>query len=438
MRIFTCLTLLAIAATAPSDDRPKREPEPNLPDLPIAVSPAGDWPQWLGPHRDGTTAEVVKPWKEPPKVLWHVPIGPGHSSPLFARGLVYLFFQTPGLNEERLVRYVASSGEKYDWSSLDRTPFSSPFGTGPRATPAIAPNGRVIRAGVNGVVDFLKGADDETVYSGFVLDMQKKFHANIPKFGVSASPLIDGRNVIITVGAKNASLIVVDYVTGQVVWRSLDDPASYASPIITEHGGKRQLVALTAEAVVSLDPANGELYWRYPFRDSINESSITPLRVGDMIIASSVTLGSVALKLGTKNDKPTVTEVWKNPALCCYFSTPVAVQDKYVYMVTSSLIAAMTKKPECSLNCVEAATGKVLWTKPKVGKYHAALIRTGDDKLLMHSDTGDLTMIEPDPKEYRELCKAKICGETWAHPALANGRLYVRDNKELICLQLGD
>ena len=114
----------------------------------------------------------------------------------------------------------------------------------------------------------------------------------------------------------------------------------------------------------------------------------------------------------------------------------MAVGDKYLYMVTGSLVAAMTNKPESSLNCVEAATGKVLWTKPKVGKYHAALIRTGDNKLLMLSDTGDLTMIDPDPKEYRELARAKVCGETWAHPALANGRLYVRDNKELICLQL--
>jgi outer membrane protein assembly factor BamB len=437
MRLLSCLTLVALTAAAFSDDRPRREPEPNLPNPPIAASPAGDWPQWLGPHRDGSTAEIVKPWKEAPKVLWRVAVGPGHSSPLVARGLVYLFFQTPGADEEQLVSYVATSGAKYNWTSHSRPPFSSPFGAGPRATPAIAPNGRKIAAGVNGNVIFTGGGVEGIIFKGLVFNSLAQYHADNLKFGVSASPLIDGRNVILTVGGKGASLVALDYITGEVAWKSLDDPASYASPIVTEHSGRRQIVALTGEAVVSLDPATGELFWRHPFKDLISESSTTPIRVGDLIVASSVTLGSVALKLTTKDGKPAIEQAWKNPALCCYFSTPVVV-DKYLYMVTGSLVAAMTNKPESALNCVEAATGKVLWTKPKVGKYHAALIRTGDNKLLMHADTGDLVLLDPDPKEYRELCRAKICGQTWAHPALANGRLYVRDDKDLICLKLAD
>jgi hypothetical protein len=89
-----------------------------------------------------------------------------------------------------------------------------------------------------------------------------------------------------------------------------------------------------------------------------------------------------------------------------------------------------------TLRCVEAATGKVLWSKPKVGKYHACLIRTGDDKLLMLEEGGNLVLFDPNPKEYKELARAKICGETWAHPALSNGRLYVRDSRELICVDL--
>jgi hypothetical protein len=93
-------------------------------------------------------------------------------------------------------------------------------------------------------------------------------------------------------------------------------------------------------------------------------------------------------------------------------------------------------KAQADLHCVEAATGKVLWTKPKVGKYHACLIRTGDDKLLMLEEGSDLVLIQPDPREYRELARSKVCGQTWAHPALSNGKIYVRDAKELICLQL--
>jgi outer membrane protein assembly factor BamB len=412
MRPLACLTLLALTTAAT----------------------AGDWPQWLGPNRDGSTAEIVKPWKEPPKVLWRVKVGEGHSSPVVTDKFVFLHSRGSVSDWDDLGAFDPNNGTGRGGtsSSANLGAFSSPFGAGPRATPAVAADGQVIGYGVTG--SFIEWGKIPIV-SGFVKPLEQ-FHAAIPKFGVSASPIIDGDNVIVMVGGKGASLVAYNRKTDQVAWKSLDDAASYASPIITEHAGKRQLVALTAEAVVSLDPANGELYWRYPFRDAINESSTTPLRVGDLIVASSVTLGSVGLKLGSKDGKSTVTEAWKNPSLCCYFSTPVAVKDKYLYMVTGSLFAAMSKNPECALNCVEAATGKVLWTKPKVGKLHAALIRTGDDKLLMHSDTGELTMIDPDPKEYKELAKAKVCGETWAHPALANGRLYVRDNKELICFQM--
>jgi outer membrane protein assembly factor BamB len=415
MRAFACLTSLVLTAAAP----------------------AADWPQWLGPNRDGTSAEVVKPWTTRPGVVWRKPVGEGHSSPVVADGCVCLQYKEPGKDEETLDILDTVTGAHKLGNTVGGIHFTSPFGAGPRATPAVAADGQVIAYGVTGS---LRGVTLTGTKSGLIAlpNPIEEFRAAVPRFGVSASPLIDGDNVVVLVGGKGASLVAYNRKSGQVAWKSQDDPASYAAPIITGHGGKRQLVALTGAAVISLDPANGELFWRYPFRDAINESSTTPLRVGDLIVASSVTLGSVGLKLGAKDGKPAVTEAWKNPALCCYFSTPVAVKDKYLYMVTGSLAAAMLNKPESSLNCVEAATGKVLWTKPKVGKYHAALIRTGDDKLLMHSDTGELTMIDPDPKEYRELCRAKICGETWAHPALANGRLYVRDNKELICLQLGN
>jgi outer membrane protein assembly factor BamB len=412
----------------------------------LAAGPAlaADWPQFLGPHRDGTTSEVVKPWTAPPKVLWRQPVGPGHSSPVVDGGRVYLHFltATPNKQSTELQVYDAATGANIVGHTMERRElFHSPFGDGPRSTPAST-------GGLLYTLDVTGDLNCYDIGGGLRLkwgrDLLKNFAAPQLKFGVSTSPLCTGGLVIVQVGGKGASVVALDPTPppphqdqpGLVRWRRLDDPASYASPIVTEHAGRRQVVALTGEAVVSLDPKTGELFWRHPFRDAINESSTTPLRVGDLIVASSVTLGSVGLKLTTKDGKPAVEVAWKNPALCCYFSTPVAVGDKYVYMVTGSLVAAMTNKPESALNCVEAATGKVLWTKPRVAKFHAALIRTGDGKLLMLADTGDLTLLDPDPKEYRELARAKVCGETWAHPALADGRLYVRDEKELICLQL--
>jgi outer membrane protein assembly factor BamB len=168
--------------------------------------------------------------------------------------------------------------------------------------------------------------------------------------------------------------------------------------------------------------------------DSLKESSSTPLRAGGFLVASSITFGAVGLKLGDKSDKPSVKEAWKNPDLTSYFSTPIAVGDDYVYIVTG------TKPPsfavQATLHCIETKTGKALWQKPKVGKYHASLLRTADDKLLMLEDGGTLALLDPNPRKYRELARAKVCGETWSYPALAGELLVVRDRNELICLEL--
>ena len=175
--------------------------------------------------------------------------------------------------------------------------------------------------------------------------------------------------------------------------------------------------------------ADGKPLWAFPFKDRLNESSTTPVAVGDLIVASSVTAGSVALDPTGGEPKA----VWKDDKLTCYFSTPVAVGD-HLYMVNG---AATLINPSIVLRCVEAKTGKVLWTQEKVGKYHAAVVKTGDGKLLMLDDAGHLILWQPDPAGYKELCRATVCGATWAHPAVSGGRAFVRDGKELVAVQLG-
>jgi hypothetical protein len=129
-------------------------------------------------------------------------------------------------------------------------------------------------------------------------------------------------------------------------------------------------------------------------------------------------------------------KVWDKKTLTCYFSTPVAAGD-YLYMVNG---AASLKNATITLRCVEAKTGNVAWEKKNVGKYHAAIIRCGPEgkeRLLMLDDNGFLSLFEANPKEYKELARSKVCGTTWAHPALVDQHLYLRDEKELICLPLG-
>jgi outer membrane protein assembly factor BamB len=397
------------------------------------VTLAADWPQWLGPNRDGTSTEIVKPWKGDLKVLWRTTVGEGHSSPVVANGYVFLHTKGKGDEQEELHVWRADDPSVHASIGFQRDKFNSQFGNGPRATPVVYGD-HVCCFGATGdltIVAWRKQGQGLEFQQATSIHTAKNYQAPALMFGVSASPLLEGDKIIVQVGGKSGSIVAFDAKSNEQSWHALGDPPSYAAPVAIGKGDLRQVVCLTQKRLVSLSPKDGELFWEFPFKDLIAESSTTPVLVGDMLIASSVTLGSIGLKLTEKSGKPAVEQAWKNPALTCYFSTPVPVGEQ-VYMINGSLDGS------ASLRCVETKSGKILWTKTKIGKYHAALIRTGDDMLLMLDDSGFLTLIQPDPAGYKELARSKICGETWAHPAIANGRLYVRDNKELICIGLGE
>jgi outer membrane protein assembly factor BamB len=391
---------------------------------------ADDWPQWLGPRRDASSTEKVAPWKEAPKVLWTQPAGEGNSSPVVAGGRVFLHTRVKEKDEEELVALDAATGKQAWRTAYPRGKGSFLFGNGPRATPAVV-DGRVYTFGITGILTCFDAADGKQLWQ---VDTLKKFSAPSLLFGASCSPLVDGNRVLVAVGGKGTTVVAFDREKGDVLWKALEDPASYASPTVFGEGKQRQAVFLTGKGVASLSPADGSVFWRYDFEDPFHESASTPIRAGDLLLAGSIGAGSVGLRLETKDDKPAAAEVWKNPQLTCYFSTPVAVGKEYVYLVTGTPPPALAIS--AALRCVDAKTGKETWQQPKVGKYHASLTRTGDDMLLMLNDGGNLILLEPDPKEYRELARAKVCGETWAHPALADGRLYVRDTDKLYCLEL--
>jgi outer membrane protein assembly factor BamB len=397
-----------------------------------SLATAGDWPQWLGPNRDASSPEKIAPWKEAPKVLWRAPVGEGNSSPVVAGRRVFLHAKVKGKNEEEVTALDAETGKQLWQMTYTRAAFSSLYGNGPRATPTVA-NGHVYTFGITGVLTSWEAGTGKQLWQ---VDTLKEFKAKNLFFGMACSPLVEGGRVLLSIGGKGTSVVAFDKDSGEAVWKSLDDRASYSSPITLGQGQDRQVLFLTGDGLVSLNPADGSLYWRFALVDKLLESSTTPVRAGDILLASSITYGSVGLRLETKDNKPAVAEMWKNDDLTSYFTTPVPVGTDHIYFVKGTKPPALLN--QATLHCVEAKTGKELWSKPKVvGKYHAALLRTGDSKLLVLEEAGNLVLVDTDPKEYRELAKSKVCGETWAHPALANGRLYLRDNKEVVCLQLG-
>jgi outer membrane protein assembly factor BamB len=393
--------------------------------LVLALSPfaaAADWPQWLGPNRDGSTPEKVAPWKGDLKELWRVPVGEGHSSPVVAGGLVFLHTRVSGKDAEQVQAFDGKTGKPKWEQTYDRPKFFSLFGNGPRATPCVR-DGKLYAFGITGTLTCWDAATGKPLWTANVLADVKKENL---RFGVSASPLIAGENVVVQGGSEGSrGLRAFNRATGKPAWTAGDDPASYAAPILID----KQIVVLTGANLTSVS-LDGKVNWAVPFKDQLNESSTTPVKAGDLFVAASVTAGAVGVRAGDNKAEA----VWKNPKLTCWFSTPVGDDTGHLFLVTGE---NPLTSPSATLRCVEAATGNELWSKPKVGKYHAALLRTGDGNLLMHDDlTGDVRLLAPNPKEYQELARSKASGATWAHPAIADGVIYVRDNKELIALSL--
>jgi outer membrane protein assembly factor BamB len=394
---------------------------------------AADWPQFLGPNRDGSSPEMIAPWKGELKPLWKKPVGEAHSSPVVADGVVYAFYQPKGKDADARAAFDARTGELRWEKSYDREKFTPLFGNGPRSTPLVS-GGKVVTLGGTGILACWDAKTGDIIWK---VDTLKEFKAKNLFFGVSTSPVMVGANmVVVMVGGKGAGVVAFDARTGKTVWQATDEPASYSSPVFA---GK-QIVVLTGANLLGLSE-KGQKLWSVPFEGKVGptrliESSATPLVVGDLVIGSTITGGSVAIRaVREAGGNYTAEKSWFNKALTCYFSTPVVVGD-YLYMING---AATLLNPSITLRCVELKSGKVAWEKKNVGKYHAAIVRcgpAGKERLLMLDDNGFLTLFEANPKAYAELSRSKVCGETWAHPALVDGHLYLRDNAELICVPL--
>jgi outer membrane protein assembly factor BamB len=399
-----------------------------------AAAGAADWPQWLGPKRNGNSTEKVAPWKEddPPKVLWRHEVSQGYASPVVAGGRVFVHSWVKDRNEEEVVAYDAATGKELWKDTYPRPPFMSVLGNGPRATPTVAGK-RLCTIGINGLLSCYDVDKGKRLWQ---VDLYKQFKADLPSFAVCCSPLVVGNRVIVSVGGKGRCVVALHADTGEVVWQSLDDPASTSSPILFAGGDRPRgatpdVVFMTPLRVVGLDPLDGTLRWEYPMVFQPRGTSPTPMIVGDRVVASTQAHGAVALRVGQKDEKTAAEAAWQKREMKSYFSSGAAADD-LLFLITNTTDTV----PSAALSCLEAATGKVLWKQDNVGYFHASPLRTGDGKLLVLKDSGTLMLFEVDSKGAKELARAKVCGGTLVAPALSDGRLFVRDDKEVICLQL--
>lgn len=426
--------------------------------IPLTIADADDWGQWMGKNRDGVYHEsgIIDSIPESGlKVKWRMPIGSGYAGPAVADGKVYVFdykasggkaFNDPSkratrTGSERLVAFDATSGAEL-WKHEYDCPYSISYPAGPRCTPTVDGD-HVYILGSEGDLRCLKTEDGTLVWKK---SFKNDFGAEVPIWGFSGHPLIDGGMLYTLVGGKGQGVVAFDKVTGDVKWQALDSKAGYAPPIIIEKGGARQLIAFNPASVTSLNLADGKQYWNVPIESLYDMSIVRPMLDGDMMYVCGKGNQSVMLKLDS--DKPMATEVWRGkPRRAIYSanSTPLFV-DGVIYGVDQEM---------GSLIAADGKDGNRMWqtfepTVPdetrKASHGTAFLTRIGDtNRFLIMSETGDLLISELTPEKYIPHGRFHVLEPTgecfgrkvvWSHPAYANKTAFIRNDEEIVAVDL--
>ena len=387
---------------------------------------AQDWSQFLGPSRNGVYAgaplNTVWP-KEGPPVIWKMNVGQGFSSPVVAKGRLILFHRIQ--NQEVVECFDARNGKKI-WTFAYPTNYRDDFGfdEGPRGTPSIA-GGRVYTFGAEGVLHCL---DFETGNKLWSVETHPKFHVRKGFFGAACSPLVEGERVILNIGGTDqAGIVAFDAKNGNVVWKATSDEASYSSPVAATIAGNRYLFCFTRAGLAVLDPSDGKVIAQFPWRSRNNASvnAAVPLVVGNQVfLSASYETGAVLLQWGDRN----IRKVWTSDEVLSNHYASSVFANGYLF----GFHGRQEYGP--SLRSVEWQTGKIAWS---VEDFKAGTVTLAGDLLLIMKEGGELIIAPASAKEFRIVARSKVLSSSVrAYPAIAEGLLYVRDEKSLVCLDL--
>lgn len=390
------------------------------------------WPQWQGPGRDCISheRELNTDWaRRAPAVLWKHPVGGGYSSVAVVDGRLYATDRAG--EEERVLCLDAASGrELWVFSYPARYAGFQSHATGPRATPLVH-DGRVYTVGATGrflCLEAVPAGDQPTVLWDH--DLLTEFAARLPAWGVASSPLIEGDLVCVQPGSTRGSVAAFDRRTGKLVWSALSEVSGYSSPVAATVAGARQIICLTGKGLVGLRPADGARLWYYPWATEYDANIATPIVAGDYVfISSDYGAGCALLKVSSAGpDEQTAEPVYvrRNRLMRNHHSSCV-LHDGHLYGFDS---------PPGVLKCVDLRTGEEKWMARNLRK--GSLIYA-DGHLLVLTEHGTLALVEATPAGFRkkgEVANALQGSECWALPALASGRLYLRDHQQIVCLDL--
>jgi outer membrane protein assembly factor BamB len=425
-----------------------------------------DWPRFLGPHANGISDEtgLLDQWtSNGPPLVWEKGVGTGYGAPSVLDQKVVLHHR---VNDEEVVECFAGETGKTLWRFAYASHFIDPYGynNGPRCTPLLTSN-FCYTFGAEGKLTCLELQSGKLVWQR---DTSVDFKVPEAFFGVGSTPILEEGLLIVMVGGQpNAGVVAFDARSGQTVWESVgqanwegvamtgwpgqptahwktwDKQASYSTPVAATIGGRRQVLCLTRQGLVSLDPKTGAVNFSFWFRSRVNDSvnAMSPVVEDDLIFISAAyyKIGSVLLRV--KPDGKSVEELWRGTALELHWTTPIYL-DGYVYACSGR------NEPDARMRCVELRTGRLAWDVDESwpahstrtpGVYGRASSILADGKLITLGEGGLLGLFKPNPAKPEELCHYQLPQlhyPCWAAPVLARKKLYLRDEDRLVCLDL--
>lgn len=431
-----------------------------------ASSQGADWPTFLGPNGDGTSSERGLVDRVPASglpILWDIPVGTGYAAPSVLAGQLVLHHRR---GDAELVESFDAATGRPGWRHAAPSAFEDPFGynNGPRCAPVLTTN-RVFAFGAEGRLRCLNRADGTPLWQR---ETGREFKVPEAFFGVGSTPFLEGNRLLVMVGGQpDSGVVAFDPADGRTLWQSVGEKnwqgqpmrgwrgeplvqwqpgekqASYASPVAATFHGRRHVLCLMRQGLVSLNPTNGAVHFSFWFRARVNESvnAANPVVHGDLILLSAAyyRVGSVLLRV--RPDGQGVDEVWRGTALEAHWSTPLLVEG-HLYAFSGR------NEPDAVFRCVEWSTGTVRWERderwaPRSTRqppvFGRGSLLHADGRFLALGEGGLLGMFRPSTEGCVELGRWQVPSlryPCWAAPVLADGRLYLRSEDRLVCLAI--
>ena len=386
-----------------------------VPPIVRAQKPGADWPQFRGPNRDGSVASFTEPrtWPDRLTQKWSVNVGEGYATPLVIGDRVYMF--TRQSTNEVMQALDASTG-KTIWQTryaapVKVNPAADAHGPGPKATPAFA-GGRLYTLGMGGIVTAFDAASGKQLW-------QKPATAKLPLYGTAASPLVDRGLVIVNVGGHDeGALTAFDANTGSVKWTWNGDGPSYASPVVADIDGVRQVIALTQDNVVGVSAADGRLLWRRPFKTEFTQNIITPALIGNTVIIAGYQQPTAAFRIVKKGDQWITEDAWRNEMVSLYMANGVVIGD---------LLFSLSQRNSGQYFLLDVKSGKTTWTGKPREAMNAAIAKSGSLVFALEDDA-TLVVGRVASGRFEELKRYTVAkSSTWAQPAISGNRIFVKD-----------